>query len=58
MWLKQTTSRELPETITEKPDDTGGIAKKLGDIKDQVRSRISGLGKRSNAKRPRVRKPT
>jgi hypothetical protein len=58
MWLKQTTDQEPPEAASAKPADTdpGGIAQKLGSIKDQVRSRISSLGKRSNSKGTRVRK--
>jgi IS30 family transposase len=56
MWLKQTASDELPEITSAEPVDSGGIAQKLGNIKDQVRSKISGLGKRPNSKGTRVRK--
>jgi DNA-directed RNA polymerase specialized sigma24 family protein len=54
--LKQTTHQKNPETALTKPTDTGGIAHKLGNIKDQVRSKISSLGKRSNSKGSPVRK--
>lgn len=58
MWLKQT---EQPDQSTEahaEPAASPGLVGKLGLFKDQVRSKISTLGKRSNPKGARVRKVT
>ncbi|MES9970133.1 MAG: hypothetical protein ABW092_08870 [Candidatus Thiodiazotropha sp.] len=58
MWLKQTEQPEQPKQVPAKPAAAKGLAGKLGLIKDQVRSKISTLGKRSSPKQARVRKLT
>ncbi|MES9818520.1 MAG: hypothetical protein ACH255_10750 [Candidatus Thiodiazotropha sp.] len=56
MWLRQTEQPNQPEKAPVKSDASTGIAGKLGHFKDQVRSRISNLGKRTHQKGTRVRK--
>jgi hypothetical protein len=56
MWLKQTTQPEFPLAASDKPAKSEGIVEKLGNIKDQFRSKFSGFGKRPSPKGARVSK--
>ena len=58
MWLKQTEQPGQPKQAPAEPAASPGLVGKLGLIKDQVRSKISTLGKRSSPKGARVRKVT
>jgi hypothetical protein len=57
MWLKQTTQPEeqLLE-VSVKPGSSEGFVEKLGNIKDQFKSKFSGFGKRPGSKSARVSK--
>lgn len=58
MWLKQTVKPEQHETSREK-GESAGISDKLGKIRDQVKSKFSGMGLgRRTSPKARVRKLT
>jgi hypothetical protein len=59
MWLMQAEQPDLhasPDIETSESTSSAGIAEKIGNFKQQVRFKLSNLGKRQGSKGPRVRK--
>ncbi|MEW8330941.1 MAG: hypothetical protein AB2722_13870 [Candidatus Thiodiazotropha sp.] len=56
MWLMQAEQPQQPTEPVKEEEPAGGLADKFGQFKQQVRSKLSNLGKRSDAKGSRVRK--
>jgi hypothetical protein len=56
MWLMQADLPDQPVAQATEPQPPAGIAEKIGNLKQQVRSKLSGLAKRPASKGPRVRK--
>ncbi|MEW8508281.1 MAG: hypothetical protein AB2598_16420 [Candidatus Thiodiazotropha sp.] len=56
MWLMQSEQTQQPAAPTAEDKSAGGLVDKFGVFKQQVRSKLSNLGKRSGSKGSRVRK--
>lgn len=56
MWLKQTDQPEQQETSSNAPHESGGLAEKWTNLREQVKSKFSNMGKRPSPKGSRQRK--